>query len=180
MWDLPRLGTEPILLHWQADSYPLYHQGSPCQCSVAVMEERIFGGPYSAFLELFMFSEDILKFSSLCIYSSQGMFFVLPVWFRTHLLCWGIFKISRFLVFKSEGLKNLLEAFSISSFNLDLCCRIIWWIFETDKTLLPSPTNLQRWRKQKTRLSHRQNPRLILLHEWTERNIQGANNFSLL
>ena len=28
-WNLPRLGTEPMFPHWQANSYPLYHQGSP-------------------------------------------------------------------------------------------------------------------------------------------------------
>ena len=28
MWDLPRPGLEPVL-HWQADSQPLNHQGSP-------------------------------------------------------------------------------------------------------------------------------------------------------
>ena len=28
MWDLPGLGIEPVSLHWQGDSYPLYHQGS--------------------------------------------------------------------------------------------------------------------------------------------------------
>ena len=30
MWDLPRPGLEPVSLHWQADSQPLRHQGSPC------------------------------------------------------------------------------------------------------------------------------------------------------
>ena len=30
MWDLPRPGLEPVCpLHWQADSQPLCHQGSP-------------------------------------------------------------------------------------------------------------------------------------------------------
>ena len=29
MWDLPRPGLEPCPLHWQADSQPLRHQGSP-------------------------------------------------------------------------------------------------------------------------------------------------------
>ena len=29
MWDLPRQGSNPCLLHWQADSQPLRHQGSP-------------------------------------------------------------------------------------------------------------------------------------------------------
>ena len=29
MWDLPRPGLEPMSLHWQADSQPLRHQGSP-------------------------------------------------------------------------------------------------------------------------------------------------------
>ena len=29
MWDLPRPGFEPCPLHWQADSQPLCHQGSP-------------------------------------------------------------------------------------------------------------------------------------------------------
>ena len=29
MWDLPDQGSKPCLLHWQADSYPLHHQGSP-------------------------------------------------------------------------------------------------------------------------------------------------------
>ena len=29
MWDLPRPGLEPVSLHWQADSQPLHHQGSP-------------------------------------------------------------------------------------------------------------------------------------------------------
>ena len=29
MWDLPRPGLEPLSLHWQADSRPLRHQGSP-------------------------------------------------------------------------------------------------------------------------------------------------------
>ena len=28
-WDLPRPGLEPCPLHWQADSQPLRHQGSP-------------------------------------------------------------------------------------------------------------------------------------------------------
>ena len=28
-WDLPRPGVEPVSLHWQADSQPLRHQGSP-------------------------------------------------------------------------------------------------------------------------------------------------------
>ena len=30
MWDLPGLGLEPVSLHWQVDSQPLRHQGSPC------------------------------------------------------------------------------------------------------------------------------------------------------
>ena len=30
MWDLLRLN--PCPLHWQADSYPLHHQGSPFPC----------------------------------------------------------------------------------------------------------------------------------------------------
>ena len=29
MWDLPRPGSNPCPLHWQADSQPLHHQGSP-------------------------------------------------------------------------------------------------------------------------------------------------------
>ena len=29
MWELPRPGLEPVSLHWQADSQPLRHQGSP-------------------------------------------------------------------------------------------------------------------------------------------------------
>ena len=29
MWNFPRPGLNPCLLHWQADSYPLHHQGSP-------------------------------------------------------------------------------------------------------------------------------------------------------
>ena len=29
MWDPPRPGLEPVSLHWQADSQPLRHQGSP-------------------------------------------------------------------------------------------------------------------------------------------------------
>ena len=29
MWDLPGPGTEPLPLYRQADSYPMYHQGSP-------------------------------------------------------------------------------------------------------------------------------------------------------
>ena len=29
MWDLPRLGSNPCPLNWQADSQPLRHQGSP-------------------------------------------------------------------------------------------------------------------------------------------------------
>ena len=29
MWDLPRPGLKPVSLHWQADSQPLRHQGSP-------------------------------------------------------------------------------------------------------------------------------------------------------
>ena len=28
MWDLPRQGSNLCLLHWQADSYSLHHQGS--------------------------------------------------------------------------------------------------------------------------------------------------------
>ena len=28
-WDPPRPGPEPVLLHRQADSQPLHHQGSP-------------------------------------------------------------------------------------------------------------------------------------------------------
>ena len=31
MWDLPRPGLELCPLHWQADSPPLRHQGSPRQ-----------------------------------------------------------------------------------------------------------------------------------------------------
>ena len=30
MWDLPRQGSNPCPLHWQADSQTLRHQGSPC------------------------------------------------------------------------------------------------------------------------------------------------------
>ena len=30
MWNLPRPGIEPVSLHWQANSYPLQQQGSPC------------------------------------------------------------------------------------------------------------------------------------------------------
>ena len=29
IWDPPRSGPEPVPLHWQADSQPLRHQGSP-------------------------------------------------------------------------------------------------------------------------------------------------------
>ena len=29
MWDLPRQGSNPCPLHWQADSQPLRHQGKP-------------------------------------------------------------------------------------------------------------------------------------------------------
>ena len=29
MWDLPDQGSNPCPLHWQADSQPLHHQGSP-------------------------------------------------------------------------------------------------------------------------------------------------------
>ena len=29
MWDLPKPGLEPVSPHWQADSQPLHHQGSP-------------------------------------------------------------------------------------------------------------------------------------------------------
>ena len=29
MWDPPQLGSNPCLLHWQADALPLSHQGSP-------------------------------------------------------------------------------------------------------------------------------------------------------
>ena len=29
MWDLPGPGINPCPLHWQEDSYPFYHQGSP-------------------------------------------------------------------------------------------------------------------------------------------------------
>ena len=29
MWDFPRQGLNPCPLHWQVDSYPLGHQGSP-------------------------------------------------------------------------------------------------------------------------------------------------------
>ena len=32
MWDLPRPGLEPVSLHWQADSQPLRHRGSPVVC----------------------------------------------------------------------------------------------------------------------------------------------------
>ena len=28
LWNLPGPGMEPSPLHWQADSYPLHHQGS--------------------------------------------------------------------------------------------------------------------------------------------------------
>ena len=32
MWDLPRQSSNPCPLHWQADSQPLRHQGSPAVC----------------------------------------------------------------------------------------------------------------------------------------------------
>ena len=30
LWDLPRSGSNPRLLHWQVDSLPLSHLGKPC------------------------------------------------------------------------------------------------------------------------------------------------------
>ena len=33
--------TEQDPLHWQATSYPLYHQGSPCNCFMSAWEEYV-------------------------------------------------------------------------------------------------------------------------------------------
>ena len=40
MWDLPRQGINPCPLHWQEDSYPLYHQGSPYSWFLRAEGER--------------------------------------------------------------------------------------------------------------------------------------------
>ena len=40
MWDPPDRGSNPCLLHWQADSLPLSHQGSP---TVSFLERLMCG-----------------------------------------------------------------------------------------------------------------------------------------
>ena len=40
MWDPPRQGSNPCLLHWQADSQPLRHQGSPAYNFLNKMTRR--------------------------------------------------------------------------------------------------------------------------------------------
>ena len=42
MWDPPRPGLEPVSLHWQADSQPLRHQGSPSWIIFNTIDFAIF------------------------------------------------------------------------------------------------------------------------------------------
>ena len=48
MWDLLRPGLEPVSLHWQADSQPLRHQGSPMITLFLIKEARIYNGEKTA------------------------------------------------------------------------------------------------------------------------------------
>ena len=43
MWDPPDQGSNPCPLHWQADSQPLRHEGSP-EPSIVLEEEEEEGG----------------------------------------------------------------------------------------------------------------------------------------
>ena len=39
VWDLSRLGIEPMSQHWQADYLPLSHQGSPGSVFIDVVKK---------------------------------------------------------------------------------------------------------------------------------------------
>ena len=41
-WNLPASGIEKHSLHWQVDSYPLRHEGSPNQCFVLFFKTIYF------------------------------------------------------------------------------------------------------------------------------------------
>ena len=63
MWELPRPGMELCLLHWQADSLPLSHQGSP-PISLNMFHQGSFSPPplpHDSFLSYFL-----SPFSSVC------------------------------------------------------------------------------------------------------------------
>ena len=40
MWNLPGPGIKPVSLHWKADSYPLYHQGSPASLFLNKLKKK--------------------------------------------------------------------------------------------------------------------------------------------
>ena len=56
MWNPPRPGLEPVSPHWQADSQPLCHQGSPLPTTFVV------SGSWVPFLCFFMYVQANLIF----------------------------------------------------------------------------------------------------------------------
>ena len=58
MWDLSRLGSKPCLLHWQPDSYPLNHQGSP---SLLILPLHF------KFVDIWLYPVTMFFFLDLCI-----------------------------------------------------------------------------------------------------------------
>ena len=59
MWDRPRPGTYLRTLHWQADSYPLYHQGSPLTYRLCVLGTDLLSD-YDLQIVLFYFLDNAL------------------------------------------------------------------------------------------------------------------------
>lgn len=106
-------------------SYEKFYVDIFCQCSCC-----FYGGKdFLVFTLLFWTYLCSLKvIRSFLPFSFFQVIFPLPIWFRFHPLCWGIFLNIPFITLKSRGLRSLFDAFSvfISSFNHDLHCRIIW------------------------------------------------------
>ena len=58
MWDPPRPGLEPVPLHWQADSQPLCHQGSPVT---------------SLFKKISLGNSLVVQWLGLCAFTAMGL-----------------------------------------------------------------------------------------------------------
>ena len=78
---LPAQGPNPCPLHWQADSQPLHHQGSPQASSIDHLSLTLQG----LFINFFKHSN--LHRASL----SSHIWFLLPEIFFLTLLTWAIF-----------------------------------------------------------------------------------------
>ena len=81
VWDRPRPGTYLRTLHWQSDSYPLYHQGSPLTYRLCVLGTDLLSDyDLQKFEFLFVF---LMVSSEMHVSFTLTMFIlsILPVWF---------------------------------------------------------------------------------------------------